>query len=116
MEYTEGRATRLRGPARKAAHAVKFERTALACQHQGGIRVAVRGFTAEPRAPGNEATWKIVKAKLPEEDRYSVQEAAAAASVASVSEPEEGGGLTWRSEGGFSPQVPFEVINSSNAL
>ena len=76
----------------------------------------MRGFLAEPRAPGNEATWKIVKAKFLEEDRNSVQEAAAAARMESVTEPGEGSGPTWRSEGDFNPQVAFEVINPCNAL
>ena len=57
-----------------------------------------------------------MKAKLSEEDRNSVQAATAAASVASVTEPEEGSDPTWRPEGEFNPQVAFEVINSCNAL
>ena len=101
MEYTEGTPTRLRGPAREATDAVKFERAASACRHQGEITVAARSLVAEPRAPGNEATWTTVKAKFPEEDRNSVQAAAAAARAASVTEPEEGSGPTWRPEGQF---------------
>ena len=55
-------------------------------------------------------------AKFLEEDRNSVQAATAAARVASVTEPEEGRGPTWRPEGEFNPQVAFEVINSRSAL
>ena len=36
MEYTEGTATCLRGSAREITDAVKFERVASACRHQGG--------------------------------------------------------------------------------
>ena len=36
MEYAEGTATRLRGPAREATDAAKFERATSACRHQGG--------------------------------------------------------------------------------
>ena len=54
--------------------------------------------------------------KIPEEDRNSVQEAAAAARAASLTEPEEGSGPTWRPEGELNPQLAFEVINSRNAL
>ena len=93
MAYTEGTATLLRGPAREATDVTKFERAASACRHQGGITVAARGLLAEPRAPGNYATWTTVKAKFPAEDRNSVQSAARAASV---TEPEEGSGPTWR--------------------
>ena len=57
-----------------------------------------------------------MKKKFPEEDRNSVQAAAVAARVASVTEPEKGSGPTWRPEGEFNPQVAFEVINSRNAL
>ena len=57
-----------------------------------------------------------MKANFPEEDRNSVQEAAAAARVASVTEPEEGSDPTWRADGEFNPQVTFEGINSRNAL
>ena len=64
MEYTEGTATRLRGPAREATDAVKFERAASACRHQGGITVAACILLAESRAPGNEATWTTVKASF----------------------------------------------------
>ena len=115
MEYTEGTATRLRGAARKATDAAKFERAARACRHQGGITVAARSLLTEPCTPGNEATWTTAKAKFPE-DRNSVQAAAAAARVASVTEPEEGSGPTWRPEGEFNPQVAFEVIYSHNIL
>ena len=59
---------------------------------------------------------QTVKKKFPEEDRNSVQAAAVAARVASVTEPEKGSGPTWRPEGEFNPQVAFEVINSRNAL
>lgn len=41
-----------------------------------GETAAARGLPAEPRAPGNEATWTIVKMNFPEQDRTSVQEAA----------------------------------------
>ena len=105
MQYTEGTATRFRGPAREATDAAKFERAVSACRHQGGMTVAARILLAEPRAPGNEATWTTVKAKLPEEDRNSLQAASAAASVASVTEPEEGSGPARRPEGEFNPQV-----------
>ena len=53
MEYTEGTATPLRGTAREAMDAAKFEIAASACRHQGGIAVVARGLLAEPRAPGN---------------------------------------------------------------
>ena len=105
MECTEGAATRLRGAVRAATDAAKFERAALACRHQGGIAVAARSLLAEPRTPGNEATWTTVKEKFPEEDRNSVQAAAAAARVPSVTEPEEGSGPARRPEGEFNPQV-----------
>ena len=71
MEYTEVTATCLRGPARESTDAAKFERAASACRHQGGITVSARVLLAEPRAPGNEATWTILKANFPEEDRNS---------------------------------------------
>ena len=90
MEYTEGTVTRLRGPAREATDAAKFERAASACRHQGGITVAARSLLAEPRAPGNEATWTTMKVKFPDEYRNSVQAAAAAARVASVTEARKG--------------------------
>ena len=38
MEYTEGTATRLRGPAREATDAAKFENAESACRHQGGYQ------------------------------------------------------------------------------
>ena len=57
-----------------------------------------------------------MKAKFPEEDRNAVQAAAAAARVASVTEPEGGSGPKWRPEGEFNPHVDFEIINSRNAL
>ena len=116
VDYTEGAATRLPGPAPEETDPAKFERAASACRHQGGITVAARSLLAETRAPGNEATWTTVKAKFPGEDRNSVQAAAAAARAASVTESEEGSGPTWRPEGEFNPQVAFEVINSRNAL
>ena len=94
IEYTGGTATRLRGPAREATDAAKLERAASACRHQEGKTVAARSLVAEPRAPGNEATWTTMKAKFPEEGRNSVQAAAVAARVASVTEPEEGSGPT----------------------
>ena len=81
-------ATRFRGPAHEATDAAKYERAASACRHQGGITVAARGLLAEPRGLGNGPTWTIVKVKFPEEDRNSVQEAAAADRVVSVTEPE----------------------------
>ena len=65
MENTEGTATLLRGLARKATDATKFERAASTYRHQGGITVAASGLLAEPRAPGNAVTWTIVKAKFP---------------------------------------------------
>ena len=86
--YTEGTATRLRGPAREATDATKVERTASACRHRGGMTVAARGLLAEPRVPGNEATWTTENAKFLEEGRNSVQATAAAARLASVTEPE----------------------------
>ena len=116
MEYTEGTATRLRGPARKATDVAKFERAASACRHQGGITVAARSHLAEPRAPGNEDTRTTKKAKFSDEERNSVHAAAAASRAASVIKPEEGSGPKWRPEGEFTPQVAFEVINSRNAL
>ena len=64
MDYTEGTKTCLREPARDATDAAKFERAASACRHQGVITVAARGLLTEPRAPGSEATWTIVKAKF----------------------------------------------------
>ena len=103
MEYAEGTATRLRGPAREATDSAKFERATSACRDQGGKTVAARGLLAETRAPGNEATWTMVKAEFSEEDRNSVQEAVAAARMASVTEPAEGSGPTWRPGGEFSP-------------
>ena len=116
MEYAEGTATRLRGPAREATDAAKFKSAASACRHPGGITIAARGLLEGPRAPRNEVTWTIVKVKFPEDDQNSVQETATAARVASVTEPEEGRGPTWRPEGEFNPQVAFEVINSRSAL
>ena len=65
MEYAEVKTKRLRGSARKATDAAKSERTAPVCRHQGGIAVAARSLIAEPRAPGNEATWTVVKAESP---------------------------------------------------
>ena len=65
MEYTEGTATRLRGPAREVTDAAKFVRAASACRHQRGITVAACSLLVEPRAPGNEATWTTVEAKFP---------------------------------------------------
>ena len=103
MEYTEGTATRLRGPAREATDAAKFQGAASACRHQMGITVAARSLLAEPRAPGNEAAWTIVKAKFPDVDRNSVQSAAAGARAACVTEPEEDSSLTWHPEGEFNP-------------
>ena len=103
------------GASTRATDAANFERAASACRHQGGITAAARGLLVEPRPPGNEATWTIMKAKIPEEDRNTVQKATAVARVASVTEPEEGSGPTWRPEGEFKPQVTFEVINSRNA-
>lgn len=116
MEYTGRAATRLRGPAHEATEEAKFERASSACRHQGGVTVAARGLLAEPRAPGNEVTWAIVREKFPAEDRASVSAAAAAAVAASATEPEDGSGPAWRPEGEFDPQVAFEVINSRNAL
>ena len=116
MEYTEGTAKRLRAAARKAKDAAKFESAASTCWHQGGITAASHGLLVEPHAPGSEAAWTTVKVKFPDEDRNSVQEAAAAARAATVTKPEEGSGPTWRPEREFSPQVAFEVINSRNAL
>ena len=83
-----------------------------------GATVAARGLLADPRAPGNESAWTalVVKTKFSEEDRNSVQEAVAAARVASVTEPEEGSDPTWRPEGEFSPMMASNVINSRNAL
>ena len=57
-----------------------------------------------------------MKAKFPEEDINSFQAATVAARVASVTEPEEESGPTWRPEGEFNSQVAFEVINTRNAL
>ena len=51
-----------------------------------------------------------------EENRNSVQGAAVATGVASVTESEEISGPTLRPEGGFNPRVVFEVRNSRNAL
>ena len=116
IDYNEGTATRLRGGARKATEAAKFKRAASACRRQGGIPVAARGLLAEPRTPGNESTRTILKANFTEEDINSVQEAAAAARVASVTKPEEGSGYMRRPEGEFNPQMVFEVINSRNAI
>ena len=93
------------GASTQAADAAKFERAASAGRHQGGITVAARSLLAEPRAPGNEATWTTMKVKFPDEYRNSVQAAAAAARVPSVTEPEEGSGPARRPEGEFNPQV-----------
>ena len=71
MEYAEGTATRLRGPAREATDAAKFKSAASACRHPGGITIAARGLLAEPRAPGNEATWTTLKVRFPDGDRNS---------------------------------------------
>ena len=71
VEYTEGTATCLRGPACEATEAAKFERDSSAGRHQGGITVAARGLLAEPRAPGNEATWTTLKVRFPDGDRNS---------------------------------------------
>ena len=57
-----------------------------------------------------------MKANFPEEDRDSVQAAAAAARVVSVTESEEGSGPTQRTEGELDPQVAFGVMNFRNAL
>ena len=56
------------------------------------------------------------KAKFPEEDRNSVQAAAAAARVTSVTEPAAWSGHTWRPEGEFNAQVAFGVINVRKGL
>ena len=82
---------------------------------QGGVTVAARSLLTEPRAPGSEETWERVKPKFPEEDQTCVSEAAAAAVIASCSDPEEGSGPNWRPEEEFDPQVALEVINSRNA-
>ena len=57
-----------------------------------------------------------MKAKFPEEDGNSVQEAAAGARLTSVTEPAEGSGLTWRPEAECNAQVAVQAINSHNAL
>ena len=116
MEHTKGTAIRFRRPTPEATDAAKFKRAALACRHQWEITVAADGLLAEPRALGSEATWIKVNALFPEEYRSSVQEAASAARVASVTKPEEGSGPTWRPEGEFNPQVAFEVTNYRNVL
>ena len=82
---------------------------------KGGQQFQRAAFSRN-RAPGNEATWTIVKAKFPEEDGNSVQEAAAGARLTSVTEPAEGSGLTWRPEAECNAQVAVQAINSHNAL
>ena len=114
MEYTQGTTTRLQGPAHKTTDAAMFERAALACQHQGGITVTACGLLGGPRAPGDEATWVIVKTKFPEEDQNLRSGSSGGSWGASVTEPEEVSGPTWRPLGEFNPQVAFEVIYSRN--
>ena len=79
-----------------------------------GIGVIARGLLAEPRARGNEAAWTMVKTKFPEEDQNLRSGSSGGSWGASVTEPEEVSGPTWRPLGEFNPQVAFEVIYSRN--
>ena len=56
------------------------------------------------------------RAKFPEEDHISVQEAAPAARAASVTDQGKGLAPSWRPEGEFIPQMAFEAIYSRSAL
>ena len=98
MDFTSPASTRHRGPTYEATDAAKYERASSACRHSGGASVAARSLLAEPRAPGDEVTWGRVKDKFPGEDRASVSESAAAAVVASSTEPEGGSLPNWRPE------------------
>ena len=116
MEYTRRTSTRQIGQVREETDADMFKRTVSACRHRGGVTVAARRLLAEPRAPGNEKTWRRVKAKFPEENQACVSEAAAAAVAASSSDQEEGSVPNWRPEEEFDPQVAIEAINYRSAL
>lgn len=95
MGYTTRASTRLRHSIYEAIDAAKYEIASSARRHSGGVSVATLSLLVEPRAPGDEMTWKRVIAKFPREHRASVSEAAAAAVAASSTEPEEGSVSDW---------------------
>lgn len=108
MGYTRRASAKRSDPAHEAtdaatSDAAKFKRASPACRHSRGVTVAVGSPLTEPRAPGSEAPWERVKSKLPEEDKTSVSEAAAAAVAASTSGWEEGSGAKWYPGGSVQP-------------
>ena len=71
MGHTRRASARRTDPAREATDKAKL-RASSACRHPGGVTVAARSLLAEPRAPGNEATWERVKAKFSDQDHSSI--------------------------------------------
>ena len=116
MGYARRTSARRSDSAREATDEAKVKRASSACRHPGCVAVAARSPLAEPRVPRNEATWERVKAKFPDEDHFSISEAAAAAMAANAFDSEEGSGPKWRPEREFDPHTALEVINSRNAL
>lgn len=110
MEYTKARRPRSRGAATEATPEDKYKRASQACRHSGGVKDAARALLAEQPSPGNDATWEHLRAKFPDEDPASVEQAIADAIAESRIEDEEGGAPRWRPEYEFDPQVLIAVI------
>ena len=86
-------------------------------RHSGCVKDAARALLAEPQSsPGNEQTWKRLKAKFPDEDSVSVQEAIIAEAITeSRIKDEDGSAPRWRPTQEFDPQVPIAVINTRSS-
>ena len=77
MEYARPRRPRSGGTTQKASiH--KFKRALQACRYSGRSKdAAARALLAEQPSPGNDATWKRLRAKFPDEDPAAVEHAVA---------------------------------------
>ena len=115
MDYTKARRPRRRGAAQEATPEHKYNRAAQACRHSGGVKDAARALLAEQPSPGNDATWERLRAKFPDEDPASVEQAIEDAIAESRIEDEEGSVPRWRPEQEFDPKVLIAVIKSRSS-
>lgn len=115
MEYTKGRRPRSRGAVQEDTPDDKYKRASQACRHSGGVKDAARALLAEQPSPGNDATWERLRAKFPDEDPASVEQAIADAIAESRIEDEDGSAPRWRPEHEFDPQVLIAVIKNRSS-
>ena len=79
------------------------------------VKDAARALLAEQPSPGNDTTWERLRAKFPDEDPASVEQAIQDTIAESRIEDKEGSGPRWRPEQEFDPKVLIAVIKSRSS-